>query len=643
MIKHGLAFKLTRVILSCTAFIFLAAFGYTYFYSRDQLLRDTRVNAANLTLAAVNKIETTLNGIEKVPTYVARSLATQKLGDLPLQREMENFLSTNPEIFGSAVAFEPYAFDGKTLYYAPYIFRERNTLKRIALGSSQYDYFHLDWYQIPRELGRAAWSEPYFDEGGGNIPMATYSIPFYRYVDNRRTFTGVVTADISLDWLLDIVMKLIPEQTGYAFLVSRNGVFVIHPNKHYILRESVFSIAEALDSPELRRIGRHMTRGGEGFVSITRNYASQKIWMYYAPLPSLGWSMGIVFPEEILFAEIQRLNRVKLAIGAAGLSVLFFAIIFISGKVTRPLRLLAKTTKEISRGNLDLNVPPTASQDEVGELTRSFRDMQTALKEYISDLAETTAAKERIESELKIAHTIQMSFLPKKFPPFPENQEFEIFAALEPAREVGGDLYDFFLLDNEHLFFSIGDVSGKGVPAALFMAVTKTLIKGIGSSQGIQPSEILNAVNAELCIDNESCMFVTLFCGILNFRTGELRFTNAGHNPPVLVSAEGAPRWLEVPPGLILGIMEDASYDTSLMTLKPGETLLLYTDGITEAMNKEKQLFSDAALLETVRSCRSSTLEELISSVLTAVRHFAGQEPQSDDITILALRYRGRP
>ncbi|OPY84302.1 MAG: Phosphoserine phosphatase RsbU [Syntrophus sp. PtaU1.Bin208] len=617
MIKHGLAFKLNRVILASTAIIFLTAFGYTYLYSRNQILRDTQTNAAILTMAAINKIETTLNGIEKVPTYVARSLTTQKLEDLPLQREVEDFLSTNPEIFGSAVAFEPYAFDGKALYYAPYIFREDNRLKRISLGSAQYDYFHLDWYQIPKELGRAVWSEPYFDEGGGNITMATYSVPFYRYVNSKRTFSGVVTADISLDWLLEIVKKLIPEQTGYAFLVSRNGVFVIHPNKDYILRESVFSIAEAQKNPELR------------------------LWLHYAPLPSLGWSMGIVFPEDVLFAEIHKLNRVKLVIGAAGLSILFFAIIFISGKVTRPLRNLAETTKEIARGNLDLDVPPISSKDEVGELTRSFRDMQSALKAYINNLAATTAAKERIESELKIAHTIQMSFLPKKFPPFPENKEFEIYATLEPAREVGGDLYDFFLLDDEHIFFSIGDVSGKGVPAALFMAVTKTLIKGFGSTPGIQPSNILNAVNAELCIDNESCMFVTMFCGILNFKKGELSFTNAGHNPPVLVSAEGIPRWLEMPPGFMLGIMEDASYDTISTTLQPGETLFLYTDGITEAMNGEKQLFSDAALLETIHSCQNSTLEGLISTVMASVKHFAGDEPQSDDIAVLALRYRG--
>ncbi|SEL92978.1 sigma-B regulation protein RsbU (phosphoserine phosphatase) [Syntrophus gentianae] len=641
MIKHGLAFKLNRVILTTTAIIFLTAFGYTYLYSRDQILRDTQANAAILTLATINKIETTLNGIEIVPTYLARTLATQEPGDLALQKEVEDFLSTNPEIYGSATAFEPYAFDGKTLYHAPYIFRDNNRLKRISLGSAQYDYFHLDWYQVPKELGRAVWSEPYFDEGGGNIAMATYSVPFYRYVNKKRTFSGVVTADISLDWLLEIVKKLIPEQTGYAFLVSRNGVFVIHPNKAYILRESVFSIAEAQHNPELRRIGRHMTRGGEGFVSLSRNYANEKVWLYYAPLPSLGWSMGIVFPEDVLFAEIHKLNRVKLVIGTAGLSILFFAIVFISGKVTRPLRNLAETTKEIARGNLDLDVPPIASKDEVGELTRSFRDMQSALKEYITNLAETTAAKERIESELKIAHSIQMSFLPKKFPPFPERKEFEIYATLEPAREVGGDLYDFFLLDDEHLFFSIGDVSGKGVPAALFMAVTKTLIKGIGSTPGIQPSDILNAVNAELCIDNESCMFVTMFCGILNFKTGELAFTNAGHNPPVLMPVEGVHRWLEVPPGFILGIMEDESFDTVSITLKPGEALLLYTDGITEAMNGEKQLFSDAALLEAIHSCQSSTLEGLISHIMTSVKRFAGDEPQSDDITVLALRYRG--
>ncbi|MDD5167489.1 MAG: SpoIIE family protein phosphatase [Syntrophales bacterium] len=639
--RHGLAFKLAFFTLTGTVVIFLAAFGYNYIYSRNQILHDAKQNAAIRTLAAVNKIETVLNGVEKVPDYLAHFLGTRQLEISDIKKQIENLLLANPEIFGTAAAFEPYAFDRRSRYFSPYISRDKNRLTTAFLGSASYNYFDMDWYQIPKEMNRAIWSEPYYDEGAGRITMATYSVPFYRNAEQKRLFTGIVTADISLDWLLDTVSKLVPEREGYAFLISRNGVFVSHPNKDYIMRESIFSIAESHNDRNLRNVGRLMIQGGEGFVPLERYFAGKKAWLYYAPLPSMGWSIGLVIPDEILFAGIAKLTHVVIAIGACGFVILFIVIVAISGTITRPLRDLAEKAGEIARGNLDIDVPRAKSTDEVGELSNSFSNMQSALKEYISDLAETTAAKERIESELKIAHTIQMSFLPKKFPPFPEKDAFEIYATLEPAKEVGGDLYDFFLIDDDHLFFSIGDVSGKGVPAALFMAVTKTLVKGI-AGRDMAPSDILTAVNTELCIDNDSSMFVTFFCGILNFRTGKLLFSNAGHNPPVFIGATGTARWLDMPDGLILGVMEDAGFETAQIDMKPGDTLLLYTDGITEAMNAEKHVFSDPALLTAVESCRYGSAVSLVEGVIAAVKAFAGNEPPSDDLTLLAIKFKGK-
>jgi sigma-B regulation protein RsbU (phosphoserine phosphatase) len=451
---------------------------------------------------------------------------------------------------------------------------------------------------------------------------------------------GVVTADVSLEGLLEMISRLLPERMGFAFLISRNGVFLSHPNKAYPMQESIFSIAEANADGELRRVGRQMIEGGEGCVPVDKSFTGQRSWMYYAPLPSVGWSIGLVFPESTLFAEISLLTRNVIAIGAAGFLLLFVAIIVISGAITRPLRQLAARAGELARGNLEIDVPAATSKDEVGELSRSFREMKDALKEYINDLAETTAAKERIESELKIAHTIQMSFLPKTFPPFPEKDAFEIFATLEPAKEVGGDLYDFFLLDDDHLFFSIGDVSGKGVPAALFMAVTKTLVKGI-AKHDMTPAQTLRSVNAELVIDNDSSMFVTLFCAVVNFRTGELAYCSAGHNPPVLLPAGEGPRWLEVPPDFLLGVMEDVSYRTTTTILAPGDVLLLYTDGVTEAMNEDKAFFTEGALLGLVKGLEDRSPRTLVTQLLQEVKAFAGNEPQSDDITLLALRFKG--
>src|SRR5499426_3836636 len=254
-------------------------------------------------------------------------------------------------------------------------------------------------------------------------------------------------------------------------------------------------------------------------------------------------------------------------------------------------------------------------------------------------LIEAYIEKERMEEALKLAHDIQMSMLPKVFPPFPERREFDIFATIAPAKEVGGDLYDFFFIDDDHLCFAIGDVSGKGVPASLFMAVTKTLFRATASNGGT-PGEILARLNAKICRDNESCMFVTLFCAILNIRTGQVDYANGGHNLPYHLDQNGV-SLLESLGGRVLGLVEQTLYASGRIVLRPGEALLLYTDGVTEAMNPSETLYSDQRLAEFLRTNRGSAPRQIIGDLIGDVKQFAGGAPQSDDITVLALSYFG--
>ena len=640
--KKSLAFKIASLTLLGTAGIFIAVLYYNYAISRQTVLKTVEDNTRYLTLATVHKIENTLLGIEKVPRFLAASLENQVYSRNTLLKSIENVLHTNPEIYGAMVAFEPFFFDPDIRYYGPYIYRDNDTLQNNG-EESAFNYCFWDWYLMPKELGRPVWSDPYFDIGGGNILMTTFSIPFYRKVHDEKIFSGVVTADLSLSWLEEIVSRTSIYRSGYAFLISQSGVFVSHPNKNLIMNESVFSIAEATGDSALRHIGRNMIHGKEGFVPLNRNLTGKVSRMYYAPLQSSGWSLGVVVPEDELLADLHTLILKLVLIGVIGFTLLFLVIISISGKMTRPISTLADKTLEIAKGNLDVELPVSKSNDEIADLTTSFENMRSALKEYIIDLKETTAIKERIESELRIAHTIQMSFLPKHFPPFPEKQEFDIYATLIPAKEVGGDLYDFFLLDDRHLFFSIGDVSGKGVPAALFMAVSKTLMKGI-ASENIPPSSILERTNQELCVDNDTMMFCTVFCGILNFMTGELAYANAGHNPPLIIESSGSkPRWLNVTPEIMLGVMEDAVYSTQVTIMKPGDSLILYTDGVTEAMDHENKLYSNDRLIRTLQTEKSDCAQEIVENILLSVREFVGTVAQSDDITVLSLTFTGRP
>lgn len=256
---------------------------------------------------------------------------------------------------------------------------------------------------------------------------------------------------------------------------------------------------------------------------------------------------------------------------------------------------------------------------------------------------ETETVKKRIEGELQVARQIQLSIVPKIFPPFPNRDQFDIHAILEPAKEVGGDLYDFFFLNDDKLCFVIGDVSGKGVPASLFMAVTKTLLKA-SSHEGIEPDRILARVNNELCADNDSGMFVTAFLGIIHIPSGQVACSNAGHNLPFILRRDGSLEKLPRTPGMALGVMEDIPYGPHGFRVGPGDTILLYTDGITEAMNRQGEMFGDRRLENILSGCVESSASEITARVKDAVFAFADGAEQSDDITVLALKniYRGK-
>lgn len=253
---------------------------------------------------------------------------------------------------------------------------------------------------------------------------------------------------------------------------------------------------------------------------------------------------------------------------------------------------------------------------------------------------ETQRSKELIESELNVAREIQLGIVPKIFPPYPERAELDIFALLEPAREVGGDLYDFFMLDDNHLCFTIGDVSGKGVPASLYMAVTKTLIKAKAES-GLDPGEILARVNRELCEDNDSGMFVTGFLGILDLSGGGLTFSNGGHTPPYIHRDGKEPELLPKVPGMALGVMEDAAYTSAQLELQPGDSLIMYTDGVTEAMNPGGELLDSKGLETILRGLNGKRAREAVEHIRDRTRQFIGSAEQADDITILVVKYLG--
>jgi len=637
MKNRGLALKLALLILTSITLIFSFVFIYNYFFSRQIITDNIEKNANSVASATVNRIDSVLRALEKVPENLAYFLESFSYDGGDIMQLIHSVIENNPEIYGATIAFEPYAYSSNAARFAPYFFKSKG---KVEFTYILYEYFYADWYQIPKELDRPIWTEPYYDVGAGEIVMTTYSVPFYKTVQGERKFMGIVTADVSLSWLQEMVASIKIAETGYGFLITKNGTFVTHPASDFIMNETIFSVAEAKGDAQLRELGREMIRGNSGFVPFRSMVTGDNCWMVYAPLSTSGWSLGVLFPQDELMADISRLNRTVLFISLAGFLVILAVIVWIAGSITKPLRLLSKTTEQIGSGNLDVEIPMIKSRDEVGKLADSFNYMKSSLKKYIEELTETTAAKERIESELKIAHDIQMGMLPKVFPPFPDRAEFDIYAMLDPAREVGGDLYDFFFTDEDHLCFTVGDVSDKGVPAALYMTIVMTLIR-TKASPGVTADTVLGLVNHDISVDNPSAMFVTLFLGILNIRTGELQYSNGGHNPPFLIRASGDLEPLETTHGMALGIDEHFSYKSKRVFLEKGEAIFLYTDGITEAMNEKEELFTEKRMEKELAALKERPVMGVIKGMLEKIEAFSEGVEQHDDITMLILKFYG--
>ena len=321
-----------------------------------------------------------------------------------------------------------------------------------------------------------------------------------------------------------------------------------------------------------------------------------------------------------------------------GLTSLFVFCTWAIYQMVKPLKEFTDSVVSIAEGNLDTPLPDIHSEDELKQLRDSFEYMQHSLKQHISDLQATTASKERLQSELKIAHDIQMGMIPTTFP---QRQDLDLFASMTPAKEVGGDLYDF-IIEGDDLFFIIGDVAGKGVPASLYMAVTRTLFRNLAGNYQ-SAANIVREMNHAIASTNDSYVFVTVFVGVLDMKTHYLTYCNAAHNAPVMITTEGECSLLEVETNLPIGVEDRYNYDEQQVDFPPGSALLLYTDGLTEAMyfsnDGSRKLFGEQRVLHDVEKNSKASAIEVIDFLKQHVSVFADGTEQSDDLTMLFLRH----
>ena len=568
-------------LLILAAILIQVSGAVQYYFARNGIRNEVEHHAKTEMMVKNLEIQQMVSGVESAVENVKWLLGWAADNPYAIYPILEEFVKSNPDICGCALAFEPNHFEEMGRWYEPYVLRDSvGSLIQKQIADASHDYHQMSWYKEGLVADTGRWTEPYIDNEGAHGMVCTYTIPVRNEIGEP---VAVFAADLSLNWLTD---KFAAQEDAkeLSFLVSREGRLLACPDKDMIMKYSLEDINPQNSNTQIEEINNDMLAGNAGSAKVKDNNGDTRI-IYYSPVGGrTGWSMAIVFSEKEMYKGLRSVTLKLQILMILGIALMIYLM---------------------------------------WRMVKGFKRLQTV-----------SAEKERIGSELRIASNIQNGMLPKTFPPYPDLDELALYGTLMSAKEVGGDLYDFSVRDYK-AYFCVGDVSGKGVPASLVMAVTRSLFRSV-SARIEDPSQIMSQINNAMSEMNENSMFVTLFIGVLDLHTGELNYSNAGHCTPVLLGEKPTP--VEMDANIPVGIMSDWQFTSQSVTLKPGQTLFIYTDGLTEAENTSQEQFGEKRMMEVL--AKSGTAPRpLIENIIKEVHSFVGQAEQSDDLTMLAIQF----
>ena len=631
-IRRKLSVRVSLWVVMFAAIIFIAALGFLFYQSRDAVRQEAISHATQILDKTSLRVEGILNRVEvaaNMTEWLVRRHPDKADSMLVYSRGV---LQNNPDFYNCSIAFEPYYFKDQGRYFSAYSKHDGDSIRTIQGGSDNYQYFYMDWYLMPTLLDHPCWTEPYMDmdtRTNTSEMVTSYCMAIKNKVGEK---IGVVNMSLSLSWLSQTISAVKPYPNSYSIMIGRGGTFFVHPDTTKITRQTIFT--QTIEQPDtaMTALGHAMQRGEEGMKHMT--IEGKDSYVFYKPLGKTGCSMAIVCPESDIFSGFDRLRRTVMTIVCVGLLLMLYLFIRIITRELQPLRRLAREAETIASGQFDAELPDFRRTDEIGQLSHSFGNMQQSLVKYIEELKETTAQKASIESELNVASSIQMSMLPSVFP---NCEGLDMYASMTPAKEVGGDLYGY-LLKGDQLYFCLGDVSGKGVPASLFMAQVTRLFRTLANQQ-IAPADICTQMNEALSgEENSTFMFVTLFVGLVDLKTGHLSFCNAGHNPPVIGGGEHHGEFLQMLPNCPIGVMSGLQFQGEEIDSIKGRPLFIYTDGLNEAENRQYEQFGEERLLDILRNTHFETARQVIETLAAEVEHHRDGADPNDDLTMMCLR-----
>ena len=515
------------------------------------------------------------------------------------------------------------------------------------------------WYTQAVEKGGLIFTDVEFDHRTGEL-CVTCAMPVY---GPDGTLYGVAGEDL---FLSDMQEKVIQASKDGAslFVVNQSGHVIISPDNEGIFRVMNSSDAvdlRTLDNKELAALVSDAMQGKTDVRILPLSDGNH--YMIGVPMKTVGWTLIASYREAVAEQPILQLKENYNAIQEQAavsyrsnisrgtlLACLILAVLLIgmvtgafvmSKRIVKPLNTITRKISELSETNLEFKMEDAyRTGDEVEELAESFASISHKTVEYLDTVKRVTAEKERIGAELTLATQIQAAMLPHLVPAFPDRKDFDILGSMDPAKEVGGDFYDYFLIDDNHLGLLIADVSGKGVPAALFMMASKIILQSVAMLGG-SPAQILTKTNEAICSNNEAEMFVTVWVGILELSTGKMTCANAGHEYPVFKRPDGKFELYKDKHGFVLGGLKEAKYKEYEIQLEPGTKVFAYTDGVPEATNADKQLFGTDRMVEALNRYPDKSPIDILKGVRKAVDDFVQNAEQFDDITMLCLEYKG--
>ncbi len=662
--RYSLFTYLLLIILISSSFVL----GIVIFGNRNltgSMLRDHQMEKFKLmTQTASDEIELRLTNVEEVIRRNAHLFRDQE----PHSREeaikiLEQSLVTFPTIFAMEIIFTETEAEQieKAGFTALYAYRDSQELITPDENGQEIDETKLhsfnvvdrtdlatdykaEWYVKPLVLGEPTWTSPYYDPQI-NVLMITYSVPVY---DRPDHIEAIMTADVSLEWLDQLVDTFDIGKSGEPVLITPNEIIYrseVETEKQPYMIDITDAIAEFETVAEEKKLKSQkstnmfdvLKEGNSGEIRFINPYDGEKTFLYFATLPKISWKLGCFVLEKNMLGTVRRTTNLIIFSGLIGVLLLIFPSFFIARSVARPLSVLSNAARSVARGNFEEPLPKIKGKGEIPQLFGAFDKMRCDLKRYVSDIADRAAQEANMRSQLQIAHSIQQGMVPKDFESA-RRAKLDIFAEMTPAQEVGGDLYDYKVLDDGRIYFGLGDVSGKGVPASLFMAMGKTLIQSAIQRDG-NPAHALTWVNRQLSSGNEAGLFITVLCGVYDPKKREITVCCAGHNPPYIRLEDGTVQKIDVANGKFpLAIMDDVEYENFIIPLPPKSTFFIYSDGVTDAANPSGEYFGEENLEKYLRLAPGSSAQALVESMMSEIRTFANGAKQSDDITILAFR-----